>query len=385
MAQHIKRMTSARTYHGVQKTSSGGRLQTYTITTAEGSMLTQSNRNHPHSGGPWSMQKFSRELAVPTFNTGNETSGYSGEVGPAATQTSFDDWFQNRPYDEDELRASGTTAIARTEPTQSEYSMATALGELMSSVPSAVGSSLLKERVRAARSAGSEYLNVEFGWKPLVADVRAFLNGVQNTDHIMRSYQEGSRRKIRQRLVFLPENRFHIEKTSINVLPNPRSWFSASGTCSLSETRETWFSGTYMYYVPPLESMNTLSRMALTARKVHGVELTPEVVWNLAPWSWAVDWFGNVGDVMHNVSAIGRDGLTLHHAYIMSRYKRVKSYQGTITGPGGAQRPTSMTESKVHQVRHAASPYGFNLGWDDFSPRQIAITTALGLSRQRAV
>jgi len=107
------------------------------------------------------------------------------------------------------------------------------------------------------------------------------------------------------------------------------------------------------------------------------MEITPEVLWNLAPWSWAADWFGNIGDVMHNVSALGRDGLVMEYGYVMNERKTDASYVcrsrlGTYT----------RDVTTVDRRRWAAiSPYGFSVSWDGLTPKQLAVVTALGLTR----
>jgi hypothetical protein len=113
------------------------------------------------------------------------------------------------------------------------------------------------------------------------------------------------------------------------------------------------------------------------------VQLTPEVLWNLSPWSWAADWFANTGDVLHNISAFRDDGLVMPYAYIMR--KRTHIVEQDLDGytlrrlgpqPGVSQRFTTTVKS-----RHKATPWGFGLNPLSFTVRQWAITTALGLSK----
>jgi hypothetical protein len=107
-----------------------------------------------------------------------------------------------------------------------------------------------------------------------------------------------------------------------------------------------------------------------------GVKVTPETVWNIAPWSWAADWFANTGDIMTNISNLGKDGLVMQYGYsMMERVLRSESkarFDGILT---------KRTQETVHKRRMPATPYGFGVNLSTLSPKQVAIIAALGLSR----
>jgi hypothetical protein len=69
----------------------------------------------------------------------------------------------------------GPAAIKRCAPTSPHVSLSTALAELKrEGLPSLPGINLLKDKVAHFRELGGEYLNLEFGWKPIASDVQAF-------------------------------------------------------------------------------------------------------------------------------------------------------------------------------------------------------------------
>jgi hypothetical protein len=122
-------------------------------------------------------------------------------------------------------------------------------------------------------------------------------------------------------------------------------------------------------------------RDAALADKLFGISLTPEVLWNLAPWSWAVDWFSNTGDVISNLSDWASDGLVLQYGYMMEHTVSSYTYSMSPTGiyRGVPAPPVSfVTETKI---RRRASPFGFGINLSALSARQNAILVALGLSR----
>jgi hypothetical protein len=126
-----------------------------------------------------------------------------------------------------------------------------------------------------------------------------------------------------------------------------------------------------------------MERNALAAKRVFGAELTPETLWELTPWSWAIDWFSNAQDVIHNLNAMKIYGLVLRYGYMMehSINKVTYSYEaipGTYVQKPDVSDLSFVTETKLRQK---ANPFGFGVSWDGLSPLQLAITAALGLSR----
>jgi len=113
------------------------------------------------------------------------------------------------------------------------------------------------------------------------------------------------------------------------------------------------------------------------ANRLLGTRISPEVVWNLAPWSWAVDWFSDTGDVIHNISVLGSDGLVLQYGYAMNQTLRSVQINGTL--PNGKTTSYSFEEKVLW--RRPATPYGFGINLQTLTSKQIAVMAALGLSR----
>jgi hypothetical protein len=289
------------------------------------------------------------------------------------------------------LKGFGTTAIARSEPTNPAFSMSTAVGELMrEGLPSIVGLQTLKSRSNLVKSAGSEYLNVEFGWKPLVSDIKSFAKAVVNSEEIITNYRQGSDKKIRRRYEdpVYQANRLHKtnEGGAGRIYFSPGLNFingTGEGTMYESISQRRWFSGAFRYHVPVSDDqMNKISSWASNARKLLGVELTPEVVWNLSPWTWAIDWFTNTGDILHNVSAMGRDGLVMQYGYAMMETEYSVSYEARYYRSDSGKWYGSSLHKSVKQCRRIpATPYGFDVDMNSLTAKRVAILAALGMSR----
>jgi hypothetical protein len=298
----------------------------------------------------------------------------------------------------EELDRLGATAIARCSPSNPSADLTVTLGEFFTEgIPSIIGGTLKTWRNMTTkdrrRSIGDEYLNVEFGWKPLMNDLKKISSSLLRANLIMNQYFANSGKMVRRRYNFPTVN--HAE--ALPSYSNTSPWVSPSvnaltvpsqinlGRVSLlyEVQKRQWFSGAFTYYVPPADNLrNSVARYVIQARHLLGLSLTPDTVWNLAPWSWAVDWFFNVGDVLQNWTNWAIDNQVLLYGYMMEH--TISTYTYTFSGPSGyvsGDTPTPVTLSTESKVRRQATPYGFGFSWDSFSPRQLAIIAALGISR----
>jgi hypothetical protein len=282
--------------------------------------------------------------------------------------------------------AQGATAISRCEPTAPiEPLLQTAAETYSDGLPSMVGRHTWRERALKARNAGHEFLNIEFGWLPLLSDIQNFAHAVINGHKIISDFRAGSGRNERVGYAFPTVTStqtvygdvviYHGASTSVAT--------ATPGTRSITTSSRTWFKGCFSYFIPVGDDVwSKGARYTAYADKLLGLKVTPEVLWNIAPWSWADDWFGNFGDVLHNVSAIGNDGLVLKYGYIMSQAETndlVTSSTKQIQ-PGVQWTAAQYGRDIVYKRRFPSSPYGFGVSDGSLSAVQKAIIGALGLT-----
>jgi hypothetical protein len=287
----------------------------------------------------------------------------------------------------------GTKAISKCLPTNPVVDGATFLGELKSGLPKLVGRELFKSKFKDYRKVGSEYLNIEFGWKPLVSDLQDAAKAVTGSEKILDQLHRDSGRNIRRRFVF-PEERTSTT-TTVSARSAPQNgqavysqlWRSSGGvplSIVTEVTTKTWFSGCFTYHLDMGTTLKSrIARQAAEARKLYGLELTPAVVWNLAPWSWLADWEGSIGDVLHNVSRFSQDGLVMRYGYIMQQKDAKVTYTLPYNGrfKSGPMVPLTLTVTSQSKVRRRATPFGFGVDMTALNGRQLSILGALGISR----
>ncbi|DAD50193.1 TPA_asm: maturation protein [ssRNA phage Gerhypos.4_3] len=294
------------------------------------------------------------------------------------------------------LDAWGSKAIAQCKPTNSVADASVFLGELLhDGIPKLLGAALWKQGTENALKASSqEYLNAQFGWKPLVNDMRKFAYAVRHADQVLSQFERDAGKVVRRKYSFPTELSATTELVATGASPFIAGSASAlslpvlpTGDRNVFRIRNTerrrWFSGAFTYYLPSGgNARSVMGKHAQEAKKLLGLSLTPDTVWNLSPWSWAVDWVSNTGDVLSNLTDWAVDGLTLRYGYIMEHTMVTDTY--VYSGPTGFQstfaRPSSVSLVAETKVRRKATPFGFGLTWGGLSPRQLAIAAALGIT-----
>jgi hypothetical protein len=285
----------------------------------------------------------------------------------------------------------GNKARSIIEPTNPATSSGQGIGELRSpqGVPGIPGVDLLKERVRILRSVGGNYLNYEFGWKPVERDLRAAAQATKDAITILRQYEANRGNALRRRYSFprIQTESTTVLGTDVVLQPDIRigGFFDKSGgTLSRTDTKQTdiWFSGAFTYYVTPGISSSKLAAYEAAANKLLGTRLTPSLVWELAPWSWLTDWFVDMGALIGNIQSAVLDGSVMWYGYVMCRQRAGSLY--TNTGIRLNKQP-AMTVQAYYRTetkqRVRASPFGFGLSPNAFSMKQWSILAALGISK----
>jgi len=297
------------------------------------------------------------------------------------------------------LSALGTTAISQSAPINPASNLGTTLAEMhREGLPSLPGIQLWKRRTEAAKAAAGEYLNYEFGWAPLVSEVHNVTAAARSSRDIMKQYRKGEGRNTRRRFDF-PSQRsessylttgkaaFGGTSQYYSFDPNPER------RISLVKETKRWFEGCFTYALPSsTDSWRKGIAIGSQADQVFGLALTPDVLWELTPWSWAVDWFSNAGDVINNVTNFGLAGLVLRYGYMMEESIETVTAEVGKTGFFTSNKPGFEVHSTFSSPcssgfeirtkrRVPASPFGFSIGWEGLSPTQLAITAALGISK----
>lgn len=377
-----------RTYQNLQRTGP------YTVTnhtvSQQGILETlaysEGHRGPPYrSGGPFSVYRYGSTIYPSSSSTiSNLNNTY---IGSFAIGGGFSG--SNPTDNTGKMVAAGTTAWGRFAPTKEEAGFGQFLGELHELPRMYSQVAMARSFTDKMRGAGSDYLNVQFGWKPFVKDLRDTLHTMQHIEERLAQLERDNGQRVRRGGTVSSTSSStstRIVGQSNGVSPTPplaTQFFSR-----LSEwTRETrtyneskyWFSGRYRYYIPNIKTR--VGRARLILRQI-GVDATPNLLWQLMPWSWMLDWFYSYGDIIRNVTLQHQYNLTTDYAYVMGHERTITEQSQMIWDRTGKQHISGRTSISEIKARGAASPYGFGVKSGDLNSYQVSILTALGISRK---
>ncbi len=255
-----------------------------------------------------------------------------------------------------------------------------------------------------ARTAGGEFLNAQFGWAPIIRDVQAGLEILLSLDRAL--YSPDDTRRSRDSVVFSGsgeqsrnetwtleaplsravnqyQSKLVVNKYTANPNFDPSSSYSLFTKTSASTEITLRTTARFATGLAPGSASNGYVDRAID---LLGLRLTPEVLWDLTPWSWMIDWFSNVGTIVQNLQTLGLSNAFLNYAYTTVR---------VITNSTAYAKPPANTSSTVWngnfiqnevvdaKVRLAASPFGFGVDLSSLNASQWSILVALGLARSR--
>jgi len=306
------------------------------------------------------------------------------------------------------LEAKGSTAIARSRPTQQQAGIFVTLRETYNDgLPKVPGVS--RERVRSAlrdyrekkasgvvKGPAEEYLNVVFGVLPLLADARSIHSSIKNFEKNVDQFKANAGKLVRRRY------EFPTERTLVTVAEEQRTagWPGAYTNTNVFSNqvlrphnhykeveRRTSFSGAFTYFLNDSESyFEEFRKLNSEADYLFGAGLTLENLWNSSPWTWLIDWYTNAGDILANFSSMMVDNLVLRYGYITERtIARHNCDSSIISAKQSGLTSKPVTRNLYWNVeatqRLRATPFGFGLSDSDLSVKQKLILAALGITR----
>lgn len=355
-------------------------------------------------GHEFSTRKGKLKLSHPNWRVGHEDSTFY--VGPLMITVPGDNITgQTREGDFSGIDLQyGTKAIKESIPTKMAANVTQLIAESFIDLPRIPLKSLIRGKDKFSTKVGDEYLNYVFGIAPTIGDLQGILQAIIHFDDNLKQLLRDDGQYVRRRFDFPTSrsSRLIASDLSGDNIPtgahlfggiggsysNPnffKTYADGRGMASLSEERSEryYFTGAFTYYLSEVSSPGgAIARGAEYARLLLGIQgLTPDLAYQLVPFSWLADWFANIGDIVYNANAFQNDNLVLRWGYLMreTRIKRTYWHSGIrfTTGPTGF---ITMTEEFTQKLRVKATPYGFGLNPNSFTEGQWAILIALGLT-----
>lgn len=341
-------------------------------------------------GGPFETIKnetfwsLSPEVTVyPRTGSGNEPPTYVGKLRTLVAPP-------NAPSQLLNLDAWGPEAYSRLKPTNPSFAGLNSLYELKD-LP---GMLRLRLKNGLVKGSSDSYLNGAFGWAPLLNDIRRLVELQQKIQRRLEWLKRNNGKPIRREVTLLEDTT--TTGPTIYGTPSHGHFWPIIGSANwagnqyayLSSVTYTkiWASARFRYWLPPGPRDIEWDRNML--RRLYGISVTPSVVYNMIPWSWLIDWFTNLGDIIANLDSGVADRLAADYLYLMGTVERISRldvtgnlYLDRTSGPMAISAST--TNTFKHKKRIKGDPFGFNTNPSSLTVWQLSILGALGLSRLR--
>lgn len=207
---------------------------------------------------------------------------------------------------------------------------------------------VIKNYLKAPKNPAEDWLNYNFGWRPLVNDLldihkvagwmnsRAkILNDLSHRKYISRRATLGSKSAVR----------------TVNSVAYNSFGIGITGTAIDAEQLNSWVvahfkADPFMFRSALSSDYKKLLNLAL------GLDFAPAMIWDALPWSWLVDWFTEVGGVIHarqnRMGIVFKDGSRMDHRVVTRvihpvRKIKVSSEPAVIVREKKAREPVGIS------------------------------------------
>ncbi len=251
---------------------------------------------------------------------------------------------------------------------------------------------------RSAAFWGDQILNYGFGWKPFINDLWNMVNVAKTLDDKRNFILRNNHKRLHRKIQLYTFHDFKLESSTTGnglIGPGDTTGLTILGggqDVTLETDDNIWFEGKFSFNIPE----RFLYGPASPVLDLGLLGLYPDLnlIWKVTPWTWLLDWFSSVGDILGNVSQMWEYGQVADYAYVMRHQKYVRSVYATSRISSGSYNSSSTPvtllpfsaqtiSTSEYLQRSVASPYGFGLTWAGFNPFQLSILAALGLSRSK--
>lgn len=222
-----------------------------------------------------------------------------------------------------------------------------------------------------------DWLAFNFGWVPFFSDLASISDLAASMEKRMRLHKKlaknryvSRRRDIGRNVEVEVDGRYPYDTWALNNI-----WATATTTYS----SERWVVAKWLYMANFPYSTPTNADPMRALKEVLGLEVTFQTVWDAIPWSWLVDYFTDLSDMINARS--NKAGLQLFSVCTMThnRARRVitprPSKAGVTAGP-----VVILSEQKLRTVGLPLLP-SLNLSY--LSARQLGNLAALKVASNR--
>lgn len=269
----------------------------------------------------------------------------------------------------------GTLVAARSNPNRPEVSIPVAVGELRE-LPSQI---FERGRKGLSRLRRSDSVGVHYGVLPFVSDFLKLMNVTESVERRTRELQSLHQKGgLRRKIVLYRGIRSEIHKGAIlNGFP-----YQITGNIVDETKNRVWGVARWKASEASLPRVGSVEEAKLARDLVLGVSTKNSLIgnlsdaWNLIPWSWAADWFSNLGDYLeanrNNVP------VELDELHVMQHVRTTRTY--IPHSKHGMKSKDNFyllheTKERARTTPTLAAVSGY------LSPKQVSILSGIALGR----
>lgn len=353
--------------------------------------------NHPWDGGPFDSRSISTSFSDQGCPLGGTfyyhpvlnrwvTSGYAFQ----GTYRLDPKWSSGVPSSCMSLAtARGPEAWNKFKPGKPDVGLAQFIAELKDIANMKMDFKYAHNFLRGMKKQGKNYLAAQFGWKPFVQDLRSLYSSIRKIDNRIAQLRKlNGQWHRRGGTLFIDESNSSSSGTD-NII-SPGNYLTSKGwSVDTKSTTRCWFQGSFRYFIPGLDDPKWGRLKAI--QELWDLSITPELLWELMPWSWLADWFGDVGNIISNFQSQISDQVTARYAYVMyqtdteTKWKAdaINRYTSTYNVVQYNPVHCEAVFRQTAKTRAEASPFGFGIDIGNLSWSQMSILAALGLSKMK--
>jgi hypothetical protein len=246
------------------------------------------------------------------------------------------------------------------------------------------------------KGSADQFLNLQFGWAPFLADIKAFHKVVDNYTTFLENISNLNGKSHRRRVTLSSDTVTKVlsqgsgyPASFASISGGQSDWFTSVPTWSLEEVVSTKISavGRWKYYSPEFDvaMADYAGRWKAIKRfmTLFGLRVSPSNIYKAIPWTWLIDWVSNLGDQVSLASDYLMDGTVAEYLYVMKETTTRRIYTRVLPFRTGPVTCIWSQLKTTKQRQAAASPYGFRTSWSDLDPRKLMILGALGITRMK--
>lgn len=242
------------------------------------------------------------------------------------------------------------------------------------------------------KKVGAQWLNANFGWLPFLSDLRRFYQTYANLRAMLDRIERNAGKWVETRCTIDESNDSELIRDSVGV--NCMSPLCKYGNLWLKATvpdspyyrtvvrsttsKKVWAVAKFRYYLP---DMPTYWWEKKAIAYLFGVWPNPSVLYDLTPYTWLIDWFTNLGDIVESLDNELVEDLAMRDGYLMGRESKNYEITGTHYYADGPYSATFKLCNEFKERKESKSNFSFSLDEDNLTPRQWSILAALGLTR----